>query len=103
APSTDERIQFSHDPLARQRCIHDHRKALAGEVVDDHKDAEAASISENVRDEIEAPALVLRLRRGHRRPRAQSSLAAATAAHRQSLLAVEPEQLLVIELDTLPP
>jgi len=39
----------------------------------------------------------------HRRPCAQGSLAAATAAHGQPLFTVKPEQLLVVQHDPLAP
>jgi hypothetical protein len=49
------------------------------------------------------PALVLALRDRHRRPGAERPLAAAPAPHRQPFLAVEPEQLLVVQRDAFAP
>jgi hypothetical protein len=49
-----------------------------------------------VRDEVERPALVWRLRHSEWRPRAGRTLAAAAAVHRQALLPVQPIELFVV-------
>jgi hypothetical protein len=77
------------------RRVGDRRQALAGEVVDHDPNPEAPS-GEAVRDEVERPALIRRLRLGQWQPRPGRALAATPAAHRQSLLAVQPIQLLVV-------
>jgi hypothetical protein len=75
-------VELSGDTLARERVVDDRGQALPTEVVNDAQDAEAASIDQRVEDEVEAPALVGLLRYGHRRPRAERSLAATTLLHR---------------------
>src|SRR6476620_9655545 len=89
--------------MARQRGAGHERQALTSEVIDDHQHPEAAAVREQVGDEVEAPALVEPLRQGHWRPRAQRSLAPAATTHGQALLAVEPEELLVVDLLPLSP
>jgi hypothetical protein len=56
------------------------------------QDAHAATIDELISNEVERPAVVRPLRDQHRRPRAQSSLAAAPPADHETLLAIEPEE-----------
>ena len=54
----DDRIELAYAPLARQRCIGDQRQAFPRKVVDHGKDAEATAISQRIRLEIQAPALI---------------------------------------------
>ncbi len=56
-----------------------------------------------VGDKIHAPTLVGVSRQRHWCTHAQSPLATAAAPHRQSFLAVDPEQLLMIQLMPLAP
>jgi hypothetical protein len=62
APPTLDDAELANDPRPRQRHVGDERQALAGEVVDDREDAEAAAVGEGVRQKAEAPALVRPLR-----------------------------------------
>ena len=48
-----DRIQFASGTFARDRVVHDGRQAFPAEVVDDTQDAEAASIDQRVRHEVE--------------------------------------------------
>lgn len=57
---------------------------------------------QHVRDEVQAPPLVRPLWQRHGRPCAQRPLAAVALLHREPLLATEPEQLLVVQIDTFP-
>ena len=59
--------------------------------VDHGQDAHAATVDELIGDEVERPAVVRPLRNQHRRPRAQSPLAAAPPADHEAHLAIEPE------------
>jgi hypothetical protein len=86
-----------------QRAIGHQRQALPAEVVDHHENAQAPATAQHIRGEVEAPALVLRLRKRQRRPRAERALAAAALSDRQPLLAVDPEQPFVVDPDALPP
>lgn len=79
------------------------RQAFAGEVVDHGEHTKAPSVDQLVGDEVEAPALVLTLWHGHRRPRPERALAPTTPARRQLLVTMEPDQLLVILRDAVPP
>ena len=88
---------------AGDRGVDNQRQALAGEVVDNDEHPKASTIGQHVGDKVEAPALIRPLRQCHRRACAEGSLAAAAAAHRQSFLSVEPEQLLVVQLDPFAP
>src|SRR3546814_15134568 len=77
------------------------REALARKVVDYRKDADAPAADQRVADEVEAPALVRSLRQRHR-SRAHGSIAATTAPDPKVLLAVSPQQLLLVPHQTLP-
>jgi hypothetical protein len=68
----------------------------AREVVDHRQDADAPAADQRVADEVEAPALVRTLRQRHRRSGAHRSLAATPAPDPQVLLAIQPQQLLVV-------
>lgn len=74
-------------------------RASRGEAVDDAEDPEAPAPAQRVGDEVQAPALIGPVRQRHRRPRAGGALAATAPAHRQGLLAVEPEELLLVHAD----
>jgi hypothetical protein len=63
---------------------------------------EAPAPGQHVGHEVERPALVRRLRDCYRRPRAGRALSATPAAHRQTFLAVEPEQLLPVHGNAFP-
>lgn len=45
--------------MARQRGVRHESQALACEVLDNHKNSEAAPVHEGVRDEVQRPALIL--------------------------------------------
>src|SRR3546814_11780408 len=77
------------------------REALARKVVDYRKDADAPAADQRVADEVEAPALVRSLRQ-RPRSRAHGSPAATPAPDPKVLLAVSPQQLLVVHDQTLP-
>ena len=81
-------LKFTHDAHSTQRSIDDHGQAFAAEIIDDGQDAEAPTVAERVRDEVERPALVDGERQHHRRPRAQRPLTAAAPAHHQLFLTV---------------
>ena len=66
------------------------------------KDAEAPPVGHRIAQEIQRPALVRSLRQRHRSPRAQGSLAAATAADLKALLGIKPPQLLVVHVRAFP-
>ena len=79
----------------------DQAQALAREVIDHGEDAEPPAVGERIAHEVERPALIRALRQRHRRPRAQRSLASATAADLKALLPIEPAQLLVVHVRAL--
>lgn len=58
AARRDQPIEFGCDPQTRERRVGNQGDVLAGAVVDDRQDAEAAAIGELIRHEVEAPALV---------------------------------------------
>jgi hypothetical protein len=64
---------------------------------------EPATIGELIRHEVQRPTVVGRHRNQHRCSCAYRSLSAATLAHRQLLLAIEPEELLVVHKVSLAP
>src|SRR5262245_4414225 len=99
----DEQIQFTGNTHARERRINHQRQALPRAVIDDGEDAEAPSVGELVRYEVERPALVGTQRHQHRRPGPDRSLAPATTANGELLLPIEPEQLLVVHDETFAP
>ena len=103
APSRDDPVEFACDPLSRQRRVDDQRQARPRAVVDHDEDPEAASIVERVGDEVQAPALVRLLAHGSRCPRAKGPFANTPPAHRQSVLPIAPEELLVVQREALPP
>ena len=96
AASRNEGVKLAHDPQSGQRRVGHQRQAFPREVIDDRQDPEPSAIGECVRQEVQAPTLVGTLRQRHRRPCAQRTLAAATPAHLQPFLAVEPAELLVV-------
>jgi hypothetical protein len=95
-------IELACHPAAGDRRVDDQRQAFACEVVDNNKHPEAAAIGQHIGDEVEAPALVGTLWQSHWRSRAQCPFAATAATNRQPLFSVDPEQLLVVQLDALP-
>jgi hypothetical protein len=97
------RFQLAGDASAGQRTIGDQRQAFPAEVVDHHQHPEAPAVAQDVRGEVQAPALVRCLRDRQRGPRAERPLAAAALPDRQPLLAVQPEQALVVDHDAFPP
>jgi hypothetical protein len=111
---TDDRIRASPSPAnnvvqltrhapAGDRGVGDQGEALSGAVVDHRQDAEAPSVGELVRDEVQAPALIGGHRRRDRPPGPHRPLAAAAPAHRQSLLAIEPLHPLLVDGMAFPP
>ena len=97
----DESVQLARDPKARQRRVGHQAQALPCVVVDHRQDPEPSSVGQRVADEVERPALVRTLWQDHRCPCAQGPLASTTPANLQSLLDVEPPQLLVVEVHAL--
>ena len=101
AAPLDDPVELTTDPQSRQRRVGDETEAFAGEVVDYREHPEPAPVGQRVGDKIQRPALVRRLRQRHWRPRPQCSFPAAPLAHPELLLAVEPEQPLVVQPDTI--
>jgi hypothetical protein len=97
----DERVQLAHEPLAADRGVDHERQGLAGEVVDDAEDPEAAAPAQGVGHEVQAPAPVRAVWQRHRCACAGRALAAAPAAHCQALLAVEPPEFLLVHRHAL--
>ena len=95
AALSNDAIQFSRDPLTRQRRVRHQHQVLAAEVIDNRQDAEPASICQRVRHEIQAPALVWAIGQDHRFSRAQSTLPAASATYLQLLFGIDAPDLLV--------
>jgi len=98
----DQRVEFPCNTDARQRRIRHQGKAFACEVVDDGEDAEPATVREGVRHEVQRPSLVRPIRQRHRRPRAQSPLPTAAAAHLELLFAIKTPKLLLVHRDPFP-
>ena len=99
----DQHRQLAGDPSARDRGVGDRRQALAGHVVDDVEDAEAAAKRELVVDEVERPAgvdpgLDQDRRTGSNRPPPGSAL-----ADRQPFLPIEPVDAVDAGRLALPP
>jgi hypothetical protein len=65
--------------------------------------ATASAAHELIGDEIEAPAVVRRRGGRHRRPGTKRPFAPAALLHFQPFLAINPEDALVVHLETLPP
>ncbi len=103
AAPLDDPVELTTDPQARQRCVGDETEALTGEVVNDCQHPEPAPVGQRVRDKVQRPALVRCLRQRHWRARSQCSFPPAPLAHAEFLLAVEPEQALVVQSDTITP
>lgn len=78
---------------AGERGIGHQRQALAGAIIDNGEDTEPAAVGELIRHEVERPAVVRRHRHRHRRRGPDRPLAAATAAHREPLFPVQPEEV----------
>jgi hypothetical protein len=87
-------VQFPRHADAGERGVGHQRQTLAGTIIDDGQDAEAAAVGKLIRHKVERPPVVRRHRNQHRRPGPDRPLAAATAAHRELLLPVEPNSLL---------
>jgi hypothetical protein len=92
----DDPVQLTSNPKAAERCIGDEAQAFSGAIIDDRQHSEPAAIGELIRHEVQRPAIIGSHRDQHRRSRANRSLAAAALAHRQLLLLIEPEELLVV-------
>ena len=103
AARLDDALELSDHATSTQRNVYHERQAFAGEVINHDQHAETASISQYVGDEVQAPALVRPLRQRHRSPRSKSTFPPGPPPHHQPLLAIEPEQLLVVEADPLAP
>ena len=103
AAQLGDAVELTGDAMAGQRAIGDQRQALPAEVVDHHQNPQAPAVAQDVRGEVEAPALVRCLWHRQRRPGAERALAAAALPDRQPLLAVEPEQPLVVDHDAFAP
>src|SRR5215218_6330454 len=76
-------VQFTRHADAGERGVSHQRQALAGTIINDGQNAEAAAAGQLVRHKVERPALVRRHRNQHRRPGPDRSFAAAAAAYRQ--------------------
>ena len=89
--SLGDPVELARDPQAGERVVDDQRQALPAEVVDHGQDAEAPAVTSVSATKSSDQRWFAPLRDRHRRPGSQSPLAAAALAHRQPLLAVEPE------------
>src|SRR5262249_8385721 len=98
----EEPIELAGDPDAGDRGVGDQGQTFARAVIDHHQNTHAAAINELVGNEVERPAVVRPLWDQHRRPRAQGPLATAPSADHEALLAIEPEQPLVVHYKALP-
>jgi hypothetical protein len=81
--------------------VADHQ-ALPGTIIHDSQNAEAATAGELVRYKVERSPIVRHYRKEHRRSGPDRPLAAAATAHRQLLLPIEPEKLLMVDHVALP-
>ena len=70
-------VQLAANANAGDRLIDDGGQALPAEVVDHAEDAKPAAISQSIRHEVQAPALVRPLRDRHWRPGPDRALASA--------------------------
>src|SRR5271166_433291 len=95
-------VEFAGNANAGERDIGDEAYAFPVEIVDHRQDAKAPPIGERIRRKVQRPALIDPLRDRHRRPRSQSSLAAAALANGQALLFVEPIELLAVQRHPFP-
>lgn len=102
AAALDEPIELASDPDAGQRVVGDEGQAFPAEVVDHGEDAELATASKSIGDEVQRPALVGILRNRQRRPGAERTLTAAALPHHQPFLAIEPVELLPVQHDAFP-
>ena len=98
----EQPVELAGDPDARDRGISNQRQALAGAVIDDHQDAKPPTVDELIGREVNRPALIRELRNGHWRARPNGSLASASPVHHEPLLAIEPEQALMVHDEPLP-
>src|SRR6185312_6675453 len=98
ASRLDDAVELAHDPWGSKRGVGHQPEAFPGEVIDQSEDAEAPATHQRVHDEVERPAQIPVLRDRHRRPSAQSPLAATAFAHGQPLFLVKPVELLRAEL-----
>lgn len=80
----DDPIELPDNPRTSERRIDHQSKAFAGEVINQREDTEAAAVRQRVHDKVEGPAQVSILGNGHRRPGAQSALAALRTESRSS-------------------
>lgn len=74
-------VQLAGDTFTRERVIDHNGQALPAEVVNDAQDTKAPAINQDIRDEVQASALIGALRNRHRRTCPQGPLTAATLAH----------------------
>jgi hypothetical protein len=101
-PLAKEAIKDPNDPSSRQRGVDLQGECLAGKDVDDTEHAQFAPGGQGILEEIERPLLVGPLgRRGATTPHGRQGFA-ATLAHRQAFLPVEPLHPLVVDDDPLP-
>src|SRR6516164_3844192 len=98
----EQPIELAGDPDARDRGIGNQRQALARAVIDDHQDAKPPTVDELIGCEVDRPALIRELRNGHWRTRPKGSLASASPAYHEPLLAIEPKQALMVHDEALP-
>ena len=93
----DEPVQFARHPHPGQRGVGDQRQAFPRAVVDHRQDPEAPAVESADRRRSRATSVGWAGSGiSHRRPRPHRPLAAAAPAHGQPLLAIEPEQPLVV-------
>ena len=97
-----EAIEFARHPEAGDRCIGDHRQALACAVINHDQNAHAAAVDELIGDEVERPAVIRPLGHQHRRPCAQRPLSSDPTADHETLVAIDSEQALVVHQEALP-
>ena len=88
AIETDAAIQFADHARTRQRCICHQCKAFSGVVVDDVQHPETPRRIEDVRREVEAPALSRFCRNQHGASCADGPFTPATPAHGQAFLPI---------------
>lgn len=102
AALVDQPRELPGDADARQRDIDNRRQGLACKVIDHTERPEPPAITQGIGDEVEAPSLVRSLGKVHRAAGADRALAAAPALHGETLLLVDPEDLLVVGAQPLP-
>ena len=101
AVQPDQGIELAHDAAPGERGVGDQREILAGAIVDDSEYAKAPPRLEDVREEVQGPALVGKRGHSERGSGARGPLAPAPAFHRQAFFLVQASQLLVVHGDSL--